>query len=70
MFIQISITHLANQKFGYIENDEVSVEYVNFDHVIKFYRRDDCDFTSIFFSDGKLVGVSESVQEIASKLGC
>lgn len=68
MFIEISITHLATPKFGYMKIEEPSVEFVNFDHVVKFYRKEDSDFTSILFSDGKLVGVSESVQELSRRL--
>ena len=68
MFIKLNVTHTFSGNFGFTSTQSSSTEHINFDHVSRFYRKENNDFTTIRFEDGKLIGVSESTDEILAKL--
>lgn len=67
MFIKLSVTHTHHPSFGFALQDETQ-EHINFNSVIRFYRKKSSDITTVQFQDGRIIGVKETPDEIDNKL--
>lgn len=67
MFIKLSVTHSHNPNFGFIPQNAIQ-EHINFDSVLRFYRKETSTLTTVQFQDGHMIGVTETPDEIMAKL--
>jgi len=68
MFLKLNHTHSESPTFGLSPNPQVLDTYINFDLVLRFNYRERNNCTAIRFQDGTMIGVSESPEEIMSRL--
>lgn len=69
MFLKLNHTHSHSPTFSGLSPNTQAIEtYINFDLVLRFIYREKNNCTVIRFQDGTMIGVSESPEEIISRL--
>lgn len=68
MFLKLNHTHTHSPTFGLSPNPQAVETYINFDLVFRFNYAEYNNCTVIRFQDNTMIGVSESPEEIMSRL--